>query len=105
MGAEGFALGQVERNANDAWIAAIGMDAIPDCAPSSGCNSWSAADYTVKAPRVVTAIDGNTMTVDMPLTQAITTEFGGGSVFKYSAPGRCVVQGSNSGHQLLVTTR
>lgn len=54
------------------------MDDIPGCTDS--CNSWTAADYTVKFYREITAILGNTITLDLPLTQAIASEYGGGRV-------------------------
>ena len=68
----------VERNANDAWLTAVGMAAIPSCTGS--CNSWTAPEYTLKFYREITAIAGNVITIDLPLTQAITSEYGGGSI-------------------------
>src|SRR5262249_4983209 len=38
--------------------------------------------------RVITAIDGNTVTIDAPLTNALDQQYGGGTIYKYSFPGR-----------------
>ena len=38
--------------------------------------------------RTIQKIDGNTITVDSPITTAVEKEFGGGSVKLYSWPGR-----------------
>jgi hypothetical protein len=80
----------VEARWNAAAIAEIGMDAIPTCDdPASGCSSWDPAGYTIKFFRVVTAVDGDVITVDLPLTQAIRAAFGGGAIYHYACAG-CV---------------
>ena len=61
----------VVRTPNDAWITALGM------APFG----WTASGYTVTHERVITAIDGDTITVDIPLVDAITDTYGGGELF------------------------
>lgn len=59
----------VERYANDAWIAAIGMDVIPDC--SGSCYQWSADFYVTQWLRVIRAVDGNVITVVSRPTAAV----------------------------------
>ncbi|HJK90768.1 MAG TPA: hypothetical protein RMH26_08590, partial [Polyangiaceae bacterium LLY-WYZ-15_(1-7)] len=61
----------VERTPNDAWIDALGMDAW----------GWTAASYTIGHERRVAAIEGNTITVDVPLVDALEERFGGGAVY------------------------
>src|SRR5262249_2638943 len=42
----------------------------------------------LNSDRVITQINGNEITVDAPLTNALDQRFGGGSVFQYTFPGR-----------------
>jgi autotransporter-associated beta strand protein len=51
------------------------------------CDDWLPQDYDVEAPRTITAISGNTITLDSPTTQAIETQYGGGEVYRYTFNG------------------
>eukprot|EP01052_Picozoa_sp_SAG31_P037750 SAG31_NODE_4923_length_2861_cov_1.583997_1_plen_255_part_10 len=87
--ASSFAVGDeviMELSYNDAWLAAIGMNNIPDC--SESCSSWNAADYVFRFFRVITEIQGNIITVDLPLTAAIDTRYNTAVVYGYTNPGR-----------------
>ena len=58
---------------NDKWIADIGMRKL-----------WKAKYYEALShyPRVITAIDGKSVTVHSPVIQAIQTKYGGGQISK-----------------------
>jgi hypothetical protein len=70
----------VRRIGNQAWIDAVGMNGQ---APAS---TWR--PFNVDWDRVVTEVQGNTITVDAPITCAIEQRWGGGEVMKYEDPGR-----------------
>jgi len=78
--ATGFAIGDqvmVHRTPNQAWIDLLNM------APWG----WTPSAYTSETPRTITAINGNTVTVDAPLVHAIETQYGGGEVYLYHSNG------------------
>jgi hypothetical protein len=92
--AAGFHVGDqviVHRPSTAAWIHAIGEDAF-------GAASWTPGSKDLDSDRVITAIRGNVITVDAPITNALETRFGAsltaggpvyaGSIYKYSFPGR-----------------
>jgi len=85
-----FAVGQtvfVIRRGNAAWISAIAMDRITPRASNPGSTrQWQPFD--LKFDRVITAIDGNRLTLDAPLGCAIDRRWGGGAVQRYDDPGR-----------------
>lgn len=89
---EGLSVGSriiVRRTPNQAWIDLLKMKAVfwrprTDGGPVS---DWLPEDFEVEAPRIVTAIIGNTITLDSPLTQAIETQYGGGQVYRYTFNG------------------
>jgi hypothetical protein len=72
----------VHRPSTAAWIHAIGMDGTTD--------PWKPGQEDLDSDRVITAIDPihNLITIDAPLTDALEKQFGGGTIFKYSFPGR-----------------
>jgi len=72
----------VNRNSNQEWLHAIGMDQ-----EGAGRNAWR-SPFTISSDRIITAINGNKVTVDAPIMCAIETPWGGGSIIKYSAPDR-----------------
>ena len=63
----------VHRTPNQAWIDLLDM----------GQYGWTPSGYRSETPRVITAIDGNTVTVDAPLVHAIESQYGGGEVYRY----------------------
>lgn len=78
--ASGFAVGDriiIKRTPNQAWIDLLDMAQW----------GWTAAGYTSELPRRVTAIDGNTLTVDAPLVHAMETQYGGADVYRYHFDG------------------
>ena len=79
--ASNFAVGDtviVDRDATANWIHDIGMDLLT--------NPWTSR--TVSMDRTVTRVDGNVITLDAPITQAIDQNYGGATVWEYQATGR-----------------
>ena len=90
-----------ERDANQEWIDALGMD---DCTTTgtsfdtadvnnATCLNpldpdlstiWTPSAYILRYERKITAISGNAITVDAPMVIAIDTQWGGGSIWKYT---------------------
>ncbi|MCE5278288.1 MAG: hypothetical protein ABFD92_20750 [Planctomycetaceae bacterium] len=86
--AKGLAVGDeviVARHGNAAWIAAMGMDKL-NRGPDDAVKNWP--PQTQEYRRVITKIEGDTVTVDAPITCAIEDQWGGGEVYKYRWPGR-----------------
>lgn len=49
---------------------------------------WRPGTYDFFFERRIVAIEGNRITVDAPVVQAMAARFGGGAIFHYSTPGR-----------------
>jgi hypothetical protein len=78
--ASGFSVGDdiiVSRTPNQAWIDLLEM----------GQYGWTTSEYVSNLPRKITAIDGNTITIDAPLTHAIESQYGGGEIYRYTFNG------------------
>lgn len=71
----------VRRAKNARWIHEIGMDYIYN-RPGGGATQWS--PFNLDFDRVITAIDGNVITIDAPISSAIERRWGGGEVYKYA---------------------
>ena len=81
--AQGFRPGDtviVRRIGNQEWIDAVGMSG-PEAA-----SRWR--PFNVEWDRLVLDVQGNTITIDAPITCAIDKRWGGGEVIKYEEPGR-----------------
>ncbi len=76
----------VQRHGNAEWISYIGMDQIPPRNDGGTVTQWT--PFTLEYDRVITAIDGNLITVDAPIMCAIEEQWGGGSIYKYTDFGR-----------------
>lgn len=79
--ASGFQVGDdvaVLRTPNQSWIDDLGMDAY----------GWSPDSYTIAHERRITAIQGNLVTVDIPIVDTIEDAYGGGALFKTDVQGR-----------------
>jgi hypothetical protein len=70
----------VRRIGNQEWIDAIGMNG------DTPQSRWR--PFNVEFDRIVTDVQGNTLTIDAPLTCAIDRRWGGGDVAKYDDAGR-----------------
>jgi hypothetical protein len=88
--AKGYAVGQtifVVRHGNAAWIHTIGMDQIkPRASDPKSTKQWTPFD--LKFDRVITAIDGDRVTLDAPIACAIDQQWGGGALVRYADPDR-----------------
>jgi len=94
----GYAVGQtvfVIRRGNAAWITALGMDRItPRASDPASTRQWTPFD--LRFDRVITALDGNRVTVDAPITCAIDRQWGGGALVRYADPARLAFCGVES---------
>ena len=73
----GFAVGDqvvVERPTTQAWIDAIGMT-----------NIWT-PNWSLRSERTITAVNGNQITLDAPLTTALEHQYEQATVYHYSYP-------------------
>ncbi len=70
----------VTRPSTRAWIKTLGMDAFGV--------GWRPGTRDIRWDRIVTAIDGDTIALDAPITTAIDAEYGGATVQAYDWPGR-----------------
>jgi hypothetical protein len=77
----------VEHPSTKAWIAAVGMDRFPSEGKGSWLD-WRPGTLDVRWDRIITKVDGDTVTLDAPLTTALDAAHGGGRVRVYSWPGR-----------------
>src|SRR5690625_2276564 len=78
----------VHRPSTAEWISAIGMDQIPNRSDGLPVSQWTPGSRDLRFDRTITAIDGDRITIDAPLVNALESEYGGGSVYKYTFPGR-----------------
>ncbi|GAA4847113.1 hypothetical protein GCM10023310_26520 [Paenibacillus vulneris] len=87
--ANGFSVGDaviVQRSGNSAWIHEIGMDRIPPRSDGSRITQWS--PFELEFEHVITAIQGNQITVDSSLMNAIEDRWGGGRIYKFNDQAR-----------------
>jgi hypothetical protein len=88
--ASSFKVGEpviVRRVGNKAWISAIGMDRIKG-RPGNESSTKQWEPFNLNFERVITAIDGNKVTIDAPIVCAIEQRWGGGSLMKSDDAGR-----------------
>jgi hypothetical protein len=85
--ASGFRVGDsvmVSRYSNSSWIHEINMDVILEY--DAGIVQWE--PFELMMDRVITQIDGNRITIDAPVVNAIELKWGGGSIVKYDDSNR-----------------
>ncbi|NCU04258.1 MAG: hypothetical protein GXC73_09755, partial [Chitinophagaceae bacterium] len=68
----------LQKTPNDAWIDVVDMRQY----------GWTASGYKTTYERQVQAVEGNKITLDIPVVDPIQTEYGGGELFKSSITGR-----------------
>jgi len=89
--ASGFHAGDsvlVARPVTTAWVHFMGMDTL---VRGGQPETWLAPGSTIHTDRTIAAINGNQITVDVPLTDSFDSTYlnpPGGSVGRYSYPGR-----------------
>ncbi len=72
----------VTRTPNQLWIDELGMDWETLCQGESGCTGWTPSSYTIDHERVITAIAGNTISINIPIVDVMEEGYGGGSISK-----------------------
>ena len=75
----------IRRASSAQWTEALGMH---DMGGERHGFRWRPGSRELLWDRTVTAVDGDTLTLDAPITNAIESEFGGGTVAGYAWPGR-----------------
>jgi hypothetical protein len=86
----------VGRPVTAAWISLIGMDKL---VRNGAAQTWITPGTVLRAERVVTAVEGNKLTVDVPYFDSFDARYvkpPGGSIVKYSFPGRIANVGLES---------
>ena len=89
--AAGFQVGQrvmIQRPATEAWIRFMGMDAL---VRDGKRQTWIKAGTLINTDRAITAIRGNRITLDVPLSDSFDAAYlnpPGASVVRYAFPGR-----------------
>ena len=89
--ASGFSVGDdvvVQRTVTQAWIHLLGMD---NLVRNGVPQTWIPAGTKINTDRTIAAINGNTITLDAPLTDSFDPAFLGnppGTISKYAFPGR-----------------
>jgi len=75
----------VHRPSTKAWIQQLSMDHL-----GGGLTTlaWKPGERDIRWDRTVVAVNGNTITLDAPLTMALDTAYGGGTLAAYRWPGR-----------------
>lgn len=81
---------QVRRPSPAEWIVEMGMN---DFGGDRHGPMWRPGSRDVIWDRSVTAVDADRITLDAPITAALDSKFGGGSVAGYSWPGRIIEVG------------
>ena len=73
----------VARIGNATWVHELGMDRIaPRTNAPERTKQWE--PFSLNFDRVITAVDGNHVTIDAPIVCAIETRWGGGDVRRYT---------------------
>ena len=75
----------VHRPSTEAWIRLLGMETFGGGISALG---WKPGQRDIFWDRRITAVEGNDITLDAPLTTALDTAYGGGKVAPYRWPGR-----------------
>jgi hypothetical protein len=80
----------VRRPSTKAWIDKLGTDHFGGGITSLG---WKPGDRDINWDRKIVSVDGNTITIDAPLTTALDSSYGGGTISKYQWSGRIAQTG------------
>ena len=79
----------IERPSTAEWIKALGMDD----SPGRQGYQWKADTLNLSWDRVVTSVEGDTLTLDAPLTVALESRFGGAKLEPYLQEGYVMESG------------
>jgi len=75
----------IRRPSTQKWITALGTDIFGGGISALG---WKPGERDLFFDRTITKIEGNTLTIDAPLTTALDSTYGGGTVTFYNYKGR-----------------
>ncbi len=75
----------VHRPSTQDWIHALDME---EFGGETEWLGWKPGERDLYWDRKIIAVDGNTLTLDAPLTSALDTAYGGGNITPYQWPGR-----------------
>lgn len=75
----------IHRPSTQAWINALGTDHFGGDLTAL---AWKPGERDIYWDRRVTAVDGDKITIDAPVTTALDSAYGGGTLAKYVWPGR-----------------
>lgn len=89
--AEGLRVGErivVHRPSTAEWIRELGMDRIKNRpgAKEGSTRQWKAGEFDLDFERTIVAIDGNRLTLDAPVMNALDARFGGAEIYRYTFP-------------------
>ena len=73
----------VQRRSSAKWLSIMGMDQMVRNGVSQ---TWIGKGRYLQQPRTITSVDGNTITFDIPLTDAVNGEYDDGRILGYTAP-------------------
>jgi hypothetical protein len=78
----------VYRPSTAAWIHELGMDRIKNRpgAKEGETQQWKPGGFDLEFERTIVALEGNRLTLDAPVMNAIDAKFGGGAIYRYTFP-------------------
>jgi hypothetical protein len=75
----------IHRPSTKAWIQALGME---EFGGESGWLGWKPGERDLQWDRQITSVEGSSILLNAPLTTALDTTYGGGTIAVYHWPGR-----------------
>ncbi|HQX41310.1 MAG TPA: DUF6298 domain-containing protein [Niabella sp.] len=75
----------IRRPSSKEWIEQLGTETFGGGISALG---WKPGDVDLYFDRTIVSVNGNTITIDVPLTNSLDAKYGGGEVAKYQWPGR-----------------
>jgi hypothetical protein len=78
----------VYRPSTAAWIHELGMDRIKNRpgAKAGETQQWKPGGFDLEFERTIVGIEGNRLTLDAPIMNALDAKFGGGAIYRYTFP-------------------
>jgi hypothetical protein len=76
----------LQRKPKTSWITLIGMDTLTNIDPTA--KNWTTSLYTMNYRRKIIAVNGNTISVDAPVVEAIDATYADGYLMKYTWTGK-----------------
>lgn len=78
----------VDIRKNEQWIRDLGMDILPGSARGTKITQWEPDKFVYRYERGIASVDGNRVTLDAPLADAIDRAHGQATVVRVAAAGR-----------------